>query len=142
MTLRSSQLIVKKSRLPGAGKGLFTKIAIAKGTRIVEYKGKIRKWKNIQYSEADNPFIMYVTADHVIDAGPLKSAKARYANDAKGLTKVPGLLNNSSYQRTGNQIFIKAMNNIPAGAEILVGYGKEYWDTMRENAVIDKKSKR
>jgi len=30
-------LSVQKSRLPGAGKGLFTKLDIKKGDRIVEY---------------------------------------------------------------------------------------------------------
>jgi hypothetical protein len=25
------------------------------------------------------------------------------------------------------------MRNIPAGSELLVGYGKEYWDIIKEN---------
>jgi hypothetical protein len=42
MVLLEDQLIVKKSSLPGSGKGLFTKKLIPKGTRIVEYKGRIQ----------------------------------------------------------------------------------------------------
>ncbi|MDZ7649405.1 MAG: hypothetical protein U5K54_20855 [Cytophagales bacterium] len=34
--------------MPGAGKGLFTKVSILKGTRIVEYKGKIVTWKEVE----------------------------------------------------------------------------------------------
>jgi uncharacterized protein len=139
MHLHSNQLIIKRSLLPGAGNGLFTKTAIAKGTRIIEYKGKIRKWKDIKNSEADNPYLMYVTSNHVIDAGPLKSAKARYANDAKGFNRINSIKNNATYEKQGNRIFIKAMKNIPAGAEVLVGYGKEYWDTMHSNNLLDKK---
>ena len=32
-------LIVKKSQLPKAGKGLYTKVPIKKGEKIIEYKG-------------------------------------------------------------------------------------------------------
>ncbi|MBK8291257.1 MAG: SET domain-containing protein [Flammeovirgaceae bacterium] len=48
MALLEKKLIVKKSTLPGAGKGLFTKVSIPKGTRIVEYKGKIVTWKEVE----------------------------------------------------------------------------------------------
>lgn len=34
-------LLVKKSRLPGAGKGLFTTTAIRKDNKIIEYRGEI-----------------------------------------------------------------------------------------------------
>ena len=48
MAFLEKQLYVKKSTLPNAGKGLFTKKLIPKGTRIVEYKGKTRTWKEVQ----------------------------------------------------------------------------------------------
>lgn len=41
MALLEKHLYVKRSLLPGAGRGLFTKVPIKKGTRIVEYKGEI-----------------------------------------------------------------------------------------------------
>ena len=37
----STDLIVKKSKIKGAGKGLFTTKDIKKGERIVEYLGEI-----------------------------------------------------------------------------------------------------
>jgi hypothetical protein len=48
MALLEKNLFVKKSTLPNAGKGLFTKVAIPKGTLIVEYKGKISAWKDVK----------------------------------------------------------------------------------------------
>ena len=48
MALLEKQLEVKESTIPGAGKGLFTKIFIPKGTRIVEYKGKLTTWKEVE----------------------------------------------------------------------------------------------
>jgi SET domain-containing protein len=84
---------------------------------------------------------MYVTRDHVIDAGPYKNAKARFANDASGLMKVKGVLNNSIYVKDGLRIFIEATKNIPAGNEIFVDYGKDYWNTIKYNSSIDTTSK-
>ncbi len=63
---------------------------------------------------------------------------ARYANDARGLTKVTGITNNCSYTNNGLKVFIEAIKDIPAGSEILVNYGKAYWDVIKENMKADK----
>ena len=142
MALLEKQLFVKKSTLPGAGKGLFTKKPIPKGTRIVEYKGKIRTWKDVSKEEKENLYIYYVKRHHVIDAMPLKTALARYENDARGLKKVKGLTNNAAYVEDGLKVYIESTKDIPAGAEILVSYGKEYWDVIRYNLKLAKKEQK
>lgn len=68
MALLEKYLYVKKSTLPNAGKGLFTKVFIPKGTRIVEYKGKITTWKEVEDEDGKNAYIFYVKRYHVIDA--------------------------------------------------------------------------
>lgn len=141
MVLPKTQFVVKKSNLPDAGKGLFTKKPIRKGTRIVEYKGKITTWGKVQHHNGENGYIYYVKRNHVIDAGRNKKALARYANDAQGLKKVKGLTNNAQYTEDGLRVYIEAIKDIPAGGEILVGYGKEYWDVIRYNIKLDEKSK-
>ena len=98
MALLEKKLKVKASNLPGAGKGLFAKEFISKGTRIVEYKGKITTWKEVDDNDGNNGYIYYVKRNHVIDASRHNSALARYANDAKGLTKVEGIKNNCCYE--------------------------------------------
>lgn len=133
MALLEKQLVVKRSTIPGAGKGLFTKKAIPKGTRIVEYKGKISSWKDADHRNGGNGYIYYVKRYHVIDALPRKSALARYANDARGISRIKGILNNSEYVEDGLKVYIQSVKDIPANGEILVGYGKEYWDVIREN---------
>lgn len=133
MALLEKQLVVKKSTIPGAGKGLFTKKPIPKGTRIVEYKGKITSWKDADHRDGANGYIYYVKRYHVIDALPRKTALARYANDARGMTRIKGINNNSAYVEDGLRVYIEAKKDIPANGEILVGYGKEYWDVIREN---------
>jgi len=133
MALLEKQLVVKKSSLPGSGKGLFTRKAIPKGTRIVEYKGKITSWKEADHRNGGNGYIYYVKRYHVIDALPRPSALARYANDARGISRIKGITNNSEYVEDGLKVYIQSKRDIPANSEILVGYGKEYWDVIREN---------
>lgn len=133
MALLEKQLIVKKSTIPNSGKGLFTKVFIPKGTRIVEYKGKISSWKDVKDEDGKNGYIFYVNRNHVINALPVKTALARYANDARGLVRIKGLTNNCDYITEGKKAYIESKKDIPAGAEILVDYGGDYWKTIREN---------
>ncbi len=134
MELLERQLIIKRSSLAKAGKGLFTKTFIRKGTRIVEYKGRIRTWKEIKEDPGGfNGYVFYINRNHVIDAKRTTRARARYANDAKGLSKTNGARNNCKYEQDGSHIYITATKDIPTGSEILVSYGKEYWDVVKEN---------
>ena len=133
MALLERQLKVKTSQLPDSGKGLFTTKAIAKGTRIVEYKGRRSKWKDVRDEDGKNGYIFYINRNNVIEALPTKSALARYANDARGLTKIKGIINNADYVVDGLKAYIESKRDIPAGAEILVDYGKDYWKVIREN---------
>lgn len=136
MVSEEKQLIVKESTLPCSGKGLFTKIFIPKGTRITEYKGKITTWKDADHQDGTNSYIYFVTKDHVIDGLPFTNEMARYANDARGATRVTGITNNCRYVEDGLKIYIEAKKDIKAGSEILVDYGKEYWDVVRRNAKL------
>jgi len=133
MPLLEKHLVVKRSTLKGAGKGLFTTRDIPRGKKIVEYKGKVTTWKEVDSRDGMNGYIYYVNRHHVIDAAETKDALARYANDAKGLVRVEGLKNNCTYNIEGKRVYIVSMKNIPAGSELFVGYGKEYWDIIREN---------
>jgi hypothetical protein len=136
MALLEKQLIVKRSTLKGAGRGLFTKMDIPRGTKIVEYKGKVTRWKEVNSQEGLNGYIYYVNRNHVIDAWPSRAAIARYANDARGIVRTVGIKNNCTYIIEGLKVYIKSLHRIPAGSEIFVGYGKEYWDIIRENLEV------
>ena len=139
MALLEKFLRVKKSQIPNSGKGLFTTAAIPKGKRIVEYKGRIVKWKDVKYEDATNGYLMYITSQVVIDARPSKTL-GRYANDARGNGRVKGLRNNAEYVSEGNRCFIEATRNIQAGDEILVGYGKGYWDLDKKTRKEEKRN--
>ena len=140
MALLEKQLRVKTSTLPGTGKGLFTTKFISKGTRIVEYWGKITTWKEVEHEEGSNGYIFFVTKKHVIDAHYYKKSIARYANDARGLKKIKGIRNNAEYEIENMRVFIDAKHDIQAGEEIFVDYGREYWNVIRYNAKLHKKA--
>jgi hypothetical protein len=74
---------------------------------------------------------------------PFPKYLARYANDAQGISRVKGITNNSRYvaEMGTMRVYIEAVKDIPAEAEILVQYGKEYWDVIRHNLRIDQREK-
>lgn len=138
MPLLEKQLIIKRSTIPGAGKGLFTKKFISKGTRIVQYKGYTTTWKAVQQAKDFNGYVFYIKRDVVIDAKNYVTTFARFANDASGITKIKGVNNNCVYTIEGDKVFIDAKKDIHAGEEIFVPYGKEYWDVVRHNIKLAK----
>lgn len=141
MALLEKHLVVKKSSLPGAGKGLFTKVAIKKGTRIVEYKGQIVTWKEVEKMADDrNGYVFYFTSKYCIDAWKTKKSVAHFANDAMGIVRVPGVCNNSDYVTEKKRCYIEASRDILKGSEILVGYGADYWKVIRYNIRLAQKN--
>ena len=128
-------LQVAKSTIPGAGKGLFTRIAIPAESLVAEYFGKITTWAKVQH-DLDNEYLFYFSSKIVIDAKPFPDAIARYANDATGIHQIKGLENNCIYHSIRHKVFIKSFRAIPAGAEILVHYGTQYWDQRKLNVSL------
>ncbi len=142
MVLLEKKLIVKKSTLPGAGKGLFTKVFISKGTRIVEYKGQIVTWKEVAKMADDrNGYVFFFNNKYCIDAWKTKKGIAHFANDARGIVRVQDVKNNSEYVTEKKRCYIEASKDIPAGSEILVGYGAEYWQVIRYNIKLEQKNR-
>jgi SET domain-containing protein len=139
MAFLSKYLYISKSSIPSGGRGLFTRKMIRKGSRIIEYKGKITTWKDVNHRGGTNGYIYFINRKHVVDAFTYHKALGRYANDARGIQRKKGLKNNAVYETSGLKVYIDAVEDIPAGAEILVSYGKEYWDVLRHNQNISKK---
>ena len=128
-------LIVKTSSLKNAGKGLFTTKSIKKGTKVIEYRGEIIDWKEYskRVKEDKDGYLFFINKDRCIDAYSTPGYKARYANDAAGISRTKGLRNNCCYHVEDNKCYILAEKDINAGEEIFVSYTKEYWDCIRYN---------
>lgn len=121
------QLRVRKSSIPGAGKGLFTSVEILKGGLVTEYKGRLCRWKEVKDQDGYNAYIFKINESWAIDGLRTLSAKGRYANDARGIRRVAGCRNNSEYITRGKRCYISATRRIRAGEEVFVDYGRAYW---------------
>ncbi len=134
--IEPGNVYVKKSTLPGTGKGLFTRRSISKGQIIIEYKGLVTTFKKIQDNASMNPYVYYVNRNHVIDAMPFPDSLGRYANDAEGIITLAGCTNNAKFIVVNKKVFFEAVMDILPGAEIFVSYGKDYWDTIKFNLAV------
>ncbi|MCX7728395.1 MAG: SET domain-containing protein [Bacteroidia bacterium] len=128
-------LIIKKSQLPSAGKGLYTTKNIKKDSIIIEYRGEIIDWKEYgkRVKEDKDGYMVFINRKKCIDAYNTPQYKARYANDAEGLIKIKNLKNNAEYQIINDKVYIVATRDIKAGEEIFVSYSKDYWDAVKYN---------
>jgi SET domain-containing protein len=132
VALKKSQLVVKPSRIPGAGMGLFSTINIKKGQQIIEYKGRLERWCDVKKEDGYNGYLLRVHRLWAINALPFKKALGRFANDALGIGRHHRLRNNAEYVVYGLKCFIEATRDIRKGEEILVSYGNEYWELIRK----------
>jgi hypothetical protein len=131
-------LVVRKSRIKGAGRGLFTTSRIRKGDVIVEYLGEKLTWKQcLKRYKKDLTKLLYVFCindDNCVDAKYTPDELAQYANDANGTPKEKRKYeNNCEYNIIKGKPYIVATKNIPANSEILVDYGDDYWEAVTEN---------
>jgi SET domain-containing protein len=69
-----------------------------------------------------------------INALPYKRALGRFANDAMGINRNDNLSNNAEFLIEGKRCFIFAKREIKPGEEILVSYGREYWNLIKRIA--------
>jgi len=140
-------LIVKKSRIKGAGKGLFTTSPIRKGDVIVEYKGVKTTWDKAMRKYNNDikaaRYLFHITDKNTVDAQFTPDELARYANDAEA--PIPGVKNrfknNAHYEVIKSKPYIVAAKNIGAGSEIFVDYSGDYWEVMLEEEKDTKKEK-
>jgi SET domain-containing protein len=136
----NKDVLVKRSSLPGAGKGLFAKRDFKKGERIIEYGGEIITESELNKRAENNVYgySFYINSRRVIDAFYTPNELARYANDAKGLFRKEGLKNNCSYVIYNHRCWIQAERPIKAGEELFVSYGASYWRDIRYNLSLEK----
>jgi SET domain-containing protein len=142
MAFLEKYLYLKKSNLPGAGLGLFTQIDIPKGSRIVEYKGRIQPWKDVKDEDGYNAYLFKINSRTAINALNYKKSFGRYANDARGFERIKGLRNNADYEVEGKRCYLDSIRDIKKGEEILVEYGGNFWSLLKKIRKEKKKPKK
>jgi len=102
------------------GRGVFATTAIAKGTRIIEYRGERTTWKIVcerPASDPDDPahtFIFELSDGRVIDAG-VRGSAARWINHSCAP-------NCKSCEDDDGRVYIEARRTIAAGEELTYDY--------------------
>jgi hypothetical protein len=101
------------------GKGVFATALIAKGERIIEYKGEVIGWPEAlrrhphDPSQPNHTFYFHVDDETVID-GNVDGNDSRWINHA--------CQPNCEAEDDGGRIFIDALRNIKAGEELFFDY--------------------
>ena len=138
-------LYLKKSLIPGAGKGLFVKKTFKRGDIVCEYEGEFLPWSVCEKraEEGYEGYVFFINNKRCVDAYFTPEAMGRYANDAKGIGRVEGLRNNAQYEikvRNGEKrVFIVATRTIHPDGEVLVDYGSDYWKNLEKTKHLYKK---
>lgn len=103
--------------------GLFAKVAIPAGTRIVQYVGeRISKAESLIRCERENVYIFALNDEFDVD-GSAPENLARFANHS--------CAPNAESELSNGEIWIVALRDIAAGEEITYNYGydlEEYRD--------------
>jgi hypothetical protein len=121
---------IAESGIPGAGKGLYTKREFKRGAFIMDVTGPRLTVAEVEANYADSDYLLELndgSGDCIEVTG-----YARYANDAEGLTIIPGVRNNSEFCSDDDErMFMRATRKIKAGNEIFTSYGENYWSEAR-----------
>jgi SET domain-containing protein len=107
----------------GAGSGLFTLMAIAKGTCVCIYTGKVLRTIDAIRLE-DKSYLMRLGPQVYVDPCDDKTVLGRYINDPRNK-----LLQNVVFDKRPDEqcAYIVAKRDIAAGEEIFADYGRWYW---------------
>lgn len=126
---RDDYIEIKKSSIPGAGKGVFATKLIPKGSVMGYYKGKLHTQD--EYDHLNNKDYIFELKfrnqpNFYIDASsPKYSNWTRYVNGARKKSQ-KNMINTDTYQQCFN-IYFEALRDIQPGEELIISYGHHYW---------------
>jgi hypothetical protein len=108
---------------PIHGRGVYAARALAKGEKVIEYKGEFITWKECDRRPPSDPndphhtfFFSLSDGKHVIDA-------ARGGNAARWINHACNPNCETEEDAEGRRVFIMARRNINAGEELNYDYG-------------------
>jgi hypothetical protein len=101
------------------GRGVFTRVPIRKGARIIEYTGRRLPWKEAQELPPHNPKDPYHTVYFSLDNGDVIDA-AVGGNDARWINH--SCDPNCETEEEDGRIFVHALRGLRAGEELFYDY--------------------
>jgi SET domain-containing protein len=132
-SIASRQTMTKKQKKIEArlssihGNGVFAIDALAKGERVVRYKGLLRTHDDVDAAYADvdedgHTFLFTLNDDYVIDAN-VDGNIARWINHSCSPNCEAVIEENSNGKRHKDKVYIEAIRSIKAGEELTYNYG-------------------
>jgi SET domain-containing protein len=115
---------IKQSNLPNAGRGVFTKAFIPKGTFLGYYRGKIVDLDKVK------------DMDYVLTINDGTSICGKHSNHFSALLNCPTAtpyFPNVEFSQDGK---LNTISDVKAGQELYVDYGRAYW-TGRPELLYD-----
>jgi len=125
-------LDVVPSSIPGAGRGLFSLVPRSKGDHLVEYLGELISAQDVErrYPKGDvGIYCLSLSASLFIDSALSRGVGAS-ANAARRNTKPNARFVADSRSGTAR---LEATRRIRADEEILLSYGRDYWQGARSS---------
>ena len=119
------KIVARRSAIHG--NGVFAAAPIAKGERIIEYKGRRRTHKEVDEGdsgdvESGHTFLFTLNDDYVIDAN-FEGNTARWINHSCSPNCEAVLEEAEGKDRRKDRVFIEAIRAIKPGEELTYDYG-------------------
>jgi len=133
---RYVHLLVGESTVHGAGWGLYTKNALAKGDYVSEYVGEVISQEEAErrgriYDKVNRSYLFNLTADYVVDA-TRKGNKTRFINHSAKPNCCARLMLVNGTMRIG----IFAIEDIESQSELFFDY--RYSESSSDNELVEK----
>ena len=130
-------LVVSESLLPGAGMGLFARVAINKNTILCDYTGVVRSNAFINKLhnnciDVNTDYLLKLDGNLFVDALPCPEVKARYINDGLDVEKCNCMYVMDPLNR---RALVVSTRLIFPGEELYVSYGSSYWKNRKKSSL-------
>ena len=119
------KIVARRSAIHG--NGVFAVAPIAKGERVVEYKGRRRTHEEVDAdvtgdADSGHTFLFTLNDEYVIDANH-EGGTARWINHSCSPNCEAVLEEDDGDDRTKDRVFIEAIRDIKPGQELSYNYG-------------------
>ena len=119
------KIVARRSAIHG--NGVFAVAPIAKGERVIEYKGRRRTHEEVDADdtgdvESGHTFLFTLNDEYVIDAN-YEGNTARWINHSCSPNCEALLEEDEGDDRTRDRVFIEAIRDIKPGEELFYNYG-------------------
>jgi SET domain-containing protein len=134
-------LVIRTSRIPHAGNGVYTKMAIPKGAYLGAYTGEFITEEEFLRRAKENrwQYMMGLLDCAKPRTGGIATIDGIHGNVFTRMNYAPAQFQNVKFEKTCEAPFVRivALRDIAAGEELWVDYGPNYrYDFMEDPEVV------